>query len=502
MDKKTDQQAPSSAPISGQLMDDLVALRAMFGGSADLTIRRMTICSHEIALVTVEGMVDRHMMADAVILPMTRMTGTAASPEALISRIRDEVLGFVDLLQVTTLDELTNLITSGFAAILTEGVPYAVLGGLQGFMMRGVSEPSTEVTVRGSREGFTEAIRINMSMVRRRLKSPSLTFETLTVGKVTQTAVCLCYMQDRVSRRLLDDIRARIQDCPLESVLESGYIQPFLENKRRSLFTSVESTERPDTLCGKVLEGRIGVLVDGTPFVLVVPTLFVEHFQSMDDYTQHPVYASFIRIIKYVSFFISLFLPGLYVAIGTHHPEMFPPVLLMTYLNSEQATPFPLTIEALLIHFLFEIMREAGLRFPKAVGHAVSIVGALVIGESAVRAGIIGAPMVIIVALTAMSSFVLPSLYGSITILRFVFIVLGGALGLYGIMLGGVLLLCSICALNVQSIPFMAPISPFSMKAMRDVFIRSDWRKLARKRFVIQNVRGSKIKEGEEEEEP
>ena len=132
-------------------------------------------------------------------------------------------------------------------------------------MIRGISEPSTEVTVRGSREGFTEAIRVNISMVRRRLKSPALAFEMLTAGKTTQTAVCLCYMQDRVSRRLLDDIRARIQDCPLEAVLESGYIQPFLENKRRSLFTSVEATERPDTLCGKVLEGRIGVLVDGTP---------------------------------------------------------------------------------------------------------------------------------------------------------------------------------------------------------------------------------------------
>ena len=180
---------------------------------------------------------------------------------------------------------------------------------------------------------------------------------------------------------------------------------------------------------------------------------------------------------------------------------MFPPVLLMTFLNSEHATPFPLTVEALLIHFLFEIMREAGLRFPKAVGHAVSIVGALVIGESAVRAGIIGAPMVIIVALTAMSSFVLPSLYGSIAILRFVFIVLGGALGLYGVMLGAVLLLCSICALNVQSIPFMAPISPFSFGAMRDMFIRADWRKLSKKRFLIQNVRGSKIKDGDEEEE-
>ena len=496
---KNKEEKPEMPPVSltDNLLDNLVELRALFGGSADLTIRRMTVCSREIALVTVEGMVDRHLMADAVILPMARMTGESASAETLISRIRDEVLGFVDMQQVTTFGELANLITSGFAAVLVEGVPYAVLGGLQGFMIRGISEPSTEVTVRGSREG----IRVNISMVRRRLKSPALAFEMLTAGKTTQTAVCLCYMQDRVSRRLLDDIRARIQDCPLEAVLESGYIQPFLENKRRSLFTSVEATERPDTLCGKVLEGRIGVLVDGTPFVLVVPTLFVEHFQSMDDYTQHPVYASFIRIIKYVSFFISLFLPGLYVAIGTHHPEMFPPVLLMTFLNSEHATPFPLTVEALLIHFLFEIMREAGLRFPKAVGHAVSIVGALVIGESAVRAGIIGAPMVIIVALTAMSSFVLPSLYGAIAILRFVFIVLGGALGLYGVMLGAVLLLCSICALNVQSIPFMAPISPFSFGAMRDVFIRADWRKLSKKRFLIQNVRGSKIKDGDEEEE-
>ena len=501
MKNKEEKPDGLSVSLTDNLLDNLVQLRALFGGSADLTIRRMTVCSRNVALVTVEGMVDRHLMANAVVLPMARMTGEAASAEALIARIRDEVLGFVDMQQVTTFGELTNLITSGFAAVLVDGVPYAVLGGLQGFMIRSISEPSTEVTVRGSREGFTEAIRVNISMVRRRLKSPALAFEMLTVGKTTQTAVCLCYMQDRVSRRLLDDVRARIQDCPLEAVLESGYIQPFLENKRRSLFTSVEATERPDTLCGKVLEGRIGVLVDGTPFVLVVPTLFVEHFQSMDDYTQHPVYASFIRIIKYVSFFISLFLPGLYVAIGTHHPEMFPPVLLMTFLNSEHATPFPLTVEALLIHFLFEIMREAGLRFPKAVGHAVSIVGALVIGESAVRAGIIGAPMVIIVALTAMSSFVLPSLYGAIAILRFVFIVLGGALGLYGVMLGAVLLLCSICALNVQSIPFMAPIAPFSMGAMRDVFIRSDWRKLARRRFMVQNVRGSKIKDGEEEEE-
>lgn len=337
---KNKEEKPEMPPVSltDNLLDNLVELRALFGGSADLTIRRMTVCSREIALVTVEGMVDRHLMADAVILPMARMTGESASAETLISRIRDEVLGFVDMQQVTTFGELANLITSGFAAVLVEGVPYAVLGGLQGFMIRGISEPSTEVTVRAPARGSTEAIRVIFDGAPPAQVPGRLPLRCLPPAKPPRRPSACAICRTGYPGRLLDDIRARIQDCPLEAVLESGYIQPFLENKRRSLFTSVEATERPDTLCGKVLEGRIGVLVDGTPFVLVVPTLFVEHFQSMDDYTQHPVYASFIRIIKYVSFFISLFLPGLYVAIGTHHPEMFPPVLLMTFLNSEHAT--------------------------------------------------------------------------------------------------------------------------------------------------------------------
>lgn len=481
-----------SVPISGVLMDDLVYLRAQFGVSADLTIRRITVCGLETAIVTIEGMVDRHMMADAVILPLTRMTGTF-TPTALLTRIRDEVIGFVDMLQVSTMEELMNLVASGFGAILVDGAPFAVLGGLQNFMIRSVSEPSTEVTVRGSREGFTEAIRVNLSMIRRRMKTPDLVFDMMEAGSTSHTAVCLCYMKDRVSDQLLAHVRAQIEALPLDAVLDAGYIQPFLDSRPRGLFSAVNTTERPDTLCAKILEGRIGVLVDGTPFVLVVPYLFMEHFQSMDDYALNPYYASFLRIIKYAAFFVALFLPGLYVAVGTYHAEMLPPTLLMTFLKAEQSTPFPLTVEALLIHFLFEIMREAGLRFPKSVGHAVSIVGALVIGESAVRAGLIGAPMVIVVALTALCSFVLPSLYGPIAILRFAYIVLGGSLGLYGVMLGACLLLVSMAAMHVQSIPFLAPISPFSIRAMRDVFIRTSWLKLWRDGFRVQDVTGSKI---------
>lgn len=491
---------PNKTPLSTSLSKNLKSLRQAFDVSSDLVIREVCIAGYDAALVSVEGMVDRHMMADAVILPLMRLPENYADSAALMDDIRRHVLGFVDLLEATTQEELIELIISGFAAVLVDGESTALLGGLQAFMIRGISEPSTEVSVRGSREGFTEAIRVNISMVRRRLKTPQLTFEMLAVGKSSRTAVCLCYLRDRVSRRLLRDIRRRITECPLDMVLDSGYLQPFLEGKRHTVFTGVDTTERPDTLCGKMAEGRIGVLVDGTPFALVVPYLFSEHFQSMDDYTQHPLYASFIRIIKYVSFFVSLLLPGAYVAVGTHHAEMLPSVFLLSFINSARSTPFSLTVEALLIHFVFEIMREAGLRFPKSVGHAVSIVGALVIGESAVRAGLVSAPMVIIVALTSISAFVIPSLYGSIATLRFVFIVLGGSFGIYGLALGALLLLCSVCSLNIHSIPITAPVTPFSFKAMRDVFIRSDWRNLTRKQFLVQNVVGSQIAEGEEEQ--
>ncbi|MBQ9861049.1 MAG: spore germination protein [Clostridia bacterium] len=488
-----------NTPLTAVLSENLEMLRNTFDVSSDLVIREISVAGFSAAVVSIEGMIDRHMMTDAVLLPLSRMPNTYQTADDAMCDIEKTVLGFVDLLKADTIERLSELIVSGFAAVLLDGVDRAVLGGLQAFMIRGVSEPSTEVGVRGSREGFTEAIRINVSMIRRRLKTPALTFEMLTVGGMSKTAVCLCYMRGRVSDRLLSDVRKRIQTCPLDIVLESGYLQPFLEGKRRSLFTGVDVTERPDTLCGKVAEGRIGVLVDGTPFTLVVPYLFAEHFQSMDDYTQHPVYASFIRLIKYVSFFISLLLPGLYVAIGTHHADMLPSELLLTFINSARSTPFPLVAEALLIHFLFEIMREAGLRFPKSVGHAVSIVGALVIGESVVRAGLVGAPMVIVVALTSISAFVIPSLYGSIAVLRFLFIVLGGALGLYGVLLGALLLLCSLVSLDVDTIPVTAPITPFSFKAMRDVFIRSDWRRLSKNSFRVQNVVGSEIKDGEEE---
>ena len=239
--------------------------------------------------------IDFCQMADAVILPMTQIEGDY-TPEELMGHIRDDVLGFVDMLQVSTMQELMELVASGFGAVLIDGVPYAVLGGLQAFMIRGIGEPSAEMTIRGSREGFTEAIRVNISMIRRRMRTPDLKFERMIIGSTSQTSVAICYLNSAVSKELLARVRAGLRRIDLPSVFASGYLSPFLENK--SIFNGVGLSERPDTVCGKIMEGRVAIIIDGTPNVMVVPHLFVENFQSFDDYTTRPFYATFTRILK------------------------------------------------------------------------------------------------------------------------------------------------------------------------------------------------------------
>ena len=258
-------------------------------------------------------------------------------------------------------------------------------------------------------------------------------------------------------------IENRLKGITIDSVLESGYIQPFLEANSLSIFSSVGVTERPDTVCAKLTEGRVVVMVDGSPFCLITPYLFSEHFQSMDDYTLNPFYATFIRVLKYISFFLAILLPGLYVAIGEHNPEVLPSAIFFKVVDAEVSTPFSLLWEALIIHTIYEIMREAGLRLPKSVGHAVSIVGALVIGDAAVSAGLIGAPMIIVVAVTALASYVIPSLYYPAAVLRFVFILVGGIAGLFGVVLILAVVFLEIASLEPYGIPVTAPVSPFTL---------------------------------------
>ncbi len=476
--------------MNSSLKENLKTLKNMFADSADFTVRELTLSTEKpvkAAIITIEGMCSKEVIALSILTPLLSYSFSDSSPDELLSEIKTSVLTSSEIVEFNTLQEAVMFSTSGFAVLAVDGTGRMLAIGSQGFPFRSVSEPESEVVQRGSREGFTEPLRINMTLIRRRMKNPDLVFETLTVGKESQTQLMLCYLQKSASPKILNKIRKRLNSCNLEAVLASGYLSEYLEDKgSKSIFSGVGISERPDTVCGKLSEGRIAILIDGTPAVIIVPHLFVEEFQSVDDYSNRPYYATFIRILKYLSFIIAVFLPGIYTGFAQFHPEYFPTGLLIKTSESLSQTPLPVTLEVLLITVVYEIMREAGLRIPKPLGHAVSIVGALVIGESAVSAGIISSSTLMVVATAAICSYVTSPLYPPITVLRFIYIIVGGIFGLWGIVLATAIVLINMCAKTSLGVPYMSSLAPFSLVSMRDVFIRADWKSLAKRTIRVQ----------------
>ncbi len=286
-------------------------------------------------------------------------------------------------------------------------------------------------------------------------------------------------------------MKERLKAYDLQTALGAGYLTSFLE--RGGVFSGVGQTERPDVVCGKLEEGRIAILVEGTPSVIIVPFLFVENFQTLDDYLTRPFYGTFIRWLKYAAFFLSTFLPGLYVAIATHHPEMLPEALLLKISESESQTPFPVMVETLILYFLYEVLREAGLRAPKSLSATVSIVGGLVIGDTAVSAGLVSAPSLMVVALTAIAGYAVPRLYEPLALLRLAFLLAGNFLGVWGVMIGLVLLLMDLCGTDSFGVPLLSPVAPYNGRlAFRDVFMRAGWRRLAKGSANVQDMPGSR----------
>lgn len=484
--------------LNRDLMENMVKVRALSQNSTDLLERQIEVSGVPVAILMCEGMVNLQLFTQILVRPLTELSLENADGEAVARWVSRETVLSGDQKEFFTYDELFSFLMAGFVVLLIDGVDRGIACGMQGYSFRSVSEPSTEMNITGSREGFVEPIRVNQTLIRRRLRSPSLKFEMYPIGEKSRTDICLVYLTDTADPRMVEEVKRRLGKLSSDILLSQGYLRPYLEGKPLSPFSSVGTTERPDTLCAKINEGRIGILVDGTPFALVVPYLFEEHFQSMDDYSYRPYYGSFIRLLKYFAFLLSIFLPGGYVAITSFSPEMLPDSLLFNIAASEQQTPFSMMTEALVIHLIYEIMREAGLRLPRPVGHAVSIIGALVIGDAAVKAGIIGSSMVMVVALTALSSFVVPSLYEPAAILKFVFILVGGTWGLFGISVGFVLLLTNLCALESLGVPVMAPLSPCAPADLRDGLWRTGWKKLGSFRLRIQDLPGSGWKQQEQ----
>ncbi len=464
-------------------------LRTLCGDSADLNIMKVQICTVRCAVVTIEGLVSTSAMADLVFQPLMDLK-FCSDANGVYDFLTQKSLLATDRKTVNTCSEAFRLLFSGFCVILVDGLSKAVALGIQGFEKRSITTPDSEQTVRGSQDSFNEVIRNNLALVRLRMKTPTLRYEMLQCGKRSQTDVCMMYLSDRVDPQMVGTVRERLRSITLDTVLSSGYIEPFVDgNYRKSFFSSVMTTQRPDMTCVRLNEGRICILVDGSPFCLVCPSLFVDSFETMDDYCTKSYYATFIRWLKYFAFLLAVGLPGLYLALVMFHPEAFTLKLLLNLYVSEEATPFPLAVEMTLLVVMFEIMREAGIRLPKSIGGAVSIVGGLIVGDAAVKSGLISVPLLIVVGITATSAFVIPQLDQQISVLRLVFILAGSTAGLFGLSVCAVLFTANACAMDEFSVSYLAPLSPLSKSHIGDALFRQSFQRYAKRQGTVEGLR-------------
>lgn len=468
-----------------ELEANIAMIKELSGGSSDVLINRFKTGGIDCALICCEGMMSSQTAAEMVLSPITGIP-PQSSAAALFRYIQTELLLSTDRPTASDYDTLFRLVNSGFAVLIAEGADTALAFGVQGYASRGIQEPSGEGNIMGSHEGFTETVRTNMSLLRRRLKSPELVMELTVKGERSRTDICLCYMRDRVPARLLERIRSSLDGIELESVLSTGYIRPFLEKRSFELFSSTGITERPDVLCSKLIEGRAAVLIDGVPYSIIVPRLLCESFHTLDDYAYKPYYAAFSRWLRYSAFIIAVLLPAVYTAVVMHHPELLNSTLLMLLAEAEKSAPLPILAEALIVLLMYEIIREAGIRLPKPVGGAVSIISGLIIGDAAVKSGLVSTPLLTMTALAVLGGLVVPDLAPQVTILRFAFLAAGGIMGVFGISLLACAVLTNVCATEDYGFPFTAPLSPFSAAGTGDTAVRLGMRRMLRRGFTVE----------------
>ncbi len=462
--------------FTGDITADSNQIKELFSDCFDLIAREINFGGKRAYVFTLDGMCDEIKITESIIKPLTdKENDDIQNP---LEEIKKTLFKGTNMREVMSPEAASVDIISGNLVFICDGEKTGLTFPFQGFPKSAVNEPQSEQNERGSQEGFSDNFKDNVTLLRRKIRSPKLKIVQLNIGEISNTPVLMCYISDKVTDRLLSDIRKRLNKIDLPAILGSGYIRPFLDNRRPSFFTDTGITERPDTFAAMLLEGRVGIICDGTPFALIVPYLFIDYFHAVDDYLSSTYYALFMRTLRIICFIIASTLPGAFVAISLFHPEIMPADIMYGISAATGKTPFPIMVEALTIHFIYEIVREAGLRMPRSVGHAVSIVGALVIGDAAVTAGLIAAPMLIVVALTAISSSVISKLHEPVAIIRFGFIVIGGFTGLYGIMLGIGIMITDICSVSPYGIPLSAPVSPFVKRAQRDAFIRRSWTRI------------------------
>ena len=465
-------------PISPDIAKNEQDLKEIYKNCSDLVIRPIHINGEtKILLVYIDGLCDTKTLEEVMLQPMMfeGLPNGLAEVQSIGQVLQQQLIAVTAVKTVSKISELVDGVLKANIGIIVAGEANALLADLKGYEKRGLEESSTESVIRGPRDGFTESIRTNTTLLRRRIRSTKLKIESLTLGELSQTDVAIVYIEGIAPETLLREVRERMGRIQIDGILESEYIEEFIEDAPFSPFPQIQNTERPDIVAASLLEGKVAIIVDNTPFALILPMTFWSGLQAAEDYYERFMYTTFIRFVRFVLFNVAQFLPSIYVALTSFHPKLIPTSLLISIAAAQEGTPFPTIIEALIMEFMFEGLREAGIRLPKSVGSAVSIVGALVIGQAAVEAGIVSAPTVIVVATTGVASFTIPRYnFGTaFRLIRFVMLILAATLGFYGIAFGYIALTIHLVNLRSFGVPYFSPVAPQIPSNLKDIFIRA-----------------------------
>jgi len=481
---KPKEEAEDKIDITKSLEENLEKVKEILSNSDDIIYREFNVGKKQqlkFATVYAEGLADKIIVNEYVLknlMMLARMTEPDVDNvrEKVYALIKDGVLSVSDLKEIDDLNKVIDNILSGETVLFVEKWDKAIIIASKGWPMRGISEPETDAVIRGSREGFTETLRVNTALIRRRIRDPKLKIKQMQIGKRSKTDVAVLFIDELVNRDILKTVVYRLKEIEIDGILESGYVEQLIEDNWRSPFPQIQNTERPEKVVGSLYEGKIAIVVDNTPFVLIVPTTFNTLLQASEDYSERFLISSAIRILRYIAMFISIVLPAIYIALLSYHPGMIPTELALYIAGNRDGVPFPAVIEAFMMEASLELLREAGIRLPGPIGATIGIVGGLVLGQAAVDAGIVSSLMVIVVAITAIAAYSTPSYsFGtSFRLLRFTYMAAAGFLGLYGLMLAFLITLIHLSNLKSFGIPYLAPFNyNMSLKDFKDTIIRA-----------------------------
>lgn len=439
------------------------------------------------AIVYADGVVNKQLLGDLIARPLSKLSlkqnegGRYATKQEII----EKAALFPELKTAESFQDAVKEVLDGNSLLFVDTIPAAFIVGAKLLPTRAVIEPPTDVAVKGPREGFIEDIKTNMALVRKRLKTPALRFETVRVGKRSDTAVSVCYLDGIADKSLKDELIKKLNSLKIDNIADSSYIASLLSPRKHSVFHTIGTTEKPDIFSAKLCEGRVGILVDGSPIALTAPYLLAEELQSSEDYFVSPFVATSFRFLRCLALFVAIFLPAFYISAQLFKMQLFPLGLMLTIASSVRELPLSPSLEMFVVLLLLEILKEASIRMPKYVGMSLSVVGALVLGETAVSAGFLSTPAIIIVAFSGICLYTVPNFVETGSILRWLFLLVAGSVGPFGIVLFASFVLYYLFSADVFGTPMLAPFSPLLSRDLRDSVVKYDMLSLnQRPRFL------------------